>query len=88
MTRIVHYSGYEDLDGGGEYARKLAQRLRIHPAEGPVSDWEMNAAIQALLGESGFPNPATVSVAYQGETLPIPSQFKHAAPMGPRVLAD
>ncbi len=74
QTRVVHYAGFEDMvgsDGPQEYRRKVEQGLHLHPSEGPVSPWEMTAAMQEFLHKKGWPRPRSVTLGHQGETLVV-----------------
>jgi hypothetical protein len=73
-ARLVHYGAFEDMLGEGRpeaYRALLADGARIHPSQGPVSDWELTAAAQHHLHRLGYPAPHSVAVAFQGETLVV-----------------
>ncbi len=74
QTRVVHYAGSGDLQGGAgpEAFRRLVQDgLHLHPSEGPVAEWEFTAAVQECLHQRGFARPLSVCAGRQGETLVV-----------------
>ena len=51
QTRVVHYSGYGDLQGGdgpAAFQRRVNDGLHLHPSEGPVAQWEFTAAVAGV----------------------------------------
>jgi hypothetical protein len=74
QTRIVHYAGFEDMygEGGPEaYQERLQAGLRIHPRQGPTSNWELSHAMQTHLAHLGYTHPHSVVASYPGETLVV-----------------
>jgi hypothetical protein len=74
QTRVVHYAGYGDLQGGGgpaAFQRRVNDGLHLHPREGPVAPWEFTAAVQEYLHQRGFARPFSVCAGRQGETLVV-----------------
>jgi hypothetical protein len=74
QTRVVHYSGYGDLQGGdgpAAFQRRVNDGLHLHPSEGPVAQWEFTAAMQEYLHQRGFARPLSVCAGRQGETLVV-----------------
>lgn len=72
QTRIVHYAGYEDIWSESDpslYWQKVNEAQRIHPREGPTSNWELTFAMQQYLHQQEFPNPGSVCASEQGETI-------------------
>jgi hypothetical protein len=74
QTRVVHYAGFEDMCGAGgpaEYREKVERGLHLHPREGPVAEWEMNAAMQEHLHAMGYPRPRSVCLGRPSEALVV-----------------
>jgi hypothetical protein len=74
QTRVVHYAGYGDLQGGGgpsAFQRRVQDGLHLHPGEGPVAEWGFTAAVQEFLHRRGYAQPLSVCAGRQGETLVV-----------------
>mgnify|MGYP000978104338 CR=1 FL=1 len=69
-VRLVHYNGYEDMKSNEKlYSALIFDEKRIHPSQGPVSNWELTASAQEYLYDLGFINTSEVKAAYSGETI-------------------